>query len=39
MTDSANQNQSTDDQQRFREEVDGRRIAVLAGQGVEQVSQ
>ena len=38
MTDSANQNQSTDDQGTgFTKKLDGRRIAVLAGQGVEQV--
>ena len=38
MTDSANQNQSTDDQgSGFAKKLDGRRIAVLAGQGVEQV--
>ena len=38
MTDSANQNQSTDDQgSGFAKKLDSRRIAVLAGQGVEQV--
>ena len=38
MTDSANQNQSTDDQgSGFAKKLDGRRIAVLAGQGVDQV--
>lgn len=38
MTDSANQNQSTDDQgNAFAKTLDGRRVAVLAGQGVEQV--
>ena len=38
MTDSANQNQSTDDQgSGFAKKLDGRRIAVLASQGVEQV--
>lgn len=38
MTDSANQNQSTDDQgSGFAKKLGGRRIAVLAGQGVEQV--
>ena len=38
MADSANQNQSTDDQgSGFAKKLDGRRIAVLAGQGVEQV--
>ena len=38
MTDSATPNQSTDDQgSGFAKKLDGRRIAVLAGQGVEQV--